>query len=286
MEAVSDRPRLDLSDGRLNCLVYGAAERIGSALSGSISHIGGLRYSAPFTLIRTIHLNPKAEFYPRVLLPGDPARALAIAQDQLNQPRMFNHRRGLWGYSGIAADGNGLLIQATGMGGPSTAIICEELAELGAEVMIRVGTCGAIANGLKLGDLIVVTDAHAFDGTSRAIGGKQSYAANPGLIERLEHAAGHDDGPFASRLAPIASSDVFYERSPGRLDQFAAVGAQAVEMEAATVLAVAAHHEIKAACLLGVTDILKEDSRERLDQETVEELGRTLGRVAAKALTI
>lgn len=235
--------------------------------------------------MRTIHLSPQADFHPRVLLPGDPARALAIAQDQLDNPRMFNHRRGLWGYSGTAADGNGLLIQSTGMGGPSAAIICEELAELGAEVMIRVGTCGAFAGGLKLGDLIVVSEAHAFDGTSRAIGGQQSYAANPGLLEHLEQAARHDGGPFTARLVPIASSDVFYDRRPDMFDQFADSGAHAVEMETATILAVAQSHAIKAACLLGVTDILDERGRERLGQETVEELGRTLGRVAAAALT-
>ena len=58
---------------------------------------------------------------------------------------MFNHHRGLWGYTGVAEDGAPLTIQATGMGGPSAAIVLGELISLGARRAIRVGTCGAIA---------------------------------------------------------------------------------------------------------------------------------------------
>ena len=53
---------------------------------------------------------------------------------------MFNHHRGLWGYTGTAADGAPLTIQATGMGGPSAAIVLEELARLGVRAAVRVGT--------------------------------------------------------------------------------------------------------------------------------------------------
>ena len=53
----------------------------------------------------TIHLHPTAELAPRVLLPGDPGRALLLAQVLLEAPLMFNHNRGLWGYTGTAADG-------------------------------------------------------------------------------------------------------------------------------------------------------------------------------------
>ena len=53
-----------------------------------------------------IHVHPTAELAPRALLPGDPGRALALAQTLLDEPRMFNHNRGLWGYTGAAADGS------------------------------------------------------------------------------------------------------------------------------------------------------------------------------------
>ena len=98
----------------------------------------------------TIHLRPNAAVAERVLLPGDPGRALRLAQLLTDSPRMLNHNRGLWGYTGTAADGELLTIQATGMGGPSAAIVTEELIRLGARRLVRVGTCGALAD-LPLG---------------------------------------------------------------------------------------------------------------------------------------
>src|SRR5437764_10207310 len=89
-----------------------------------------------------IHLQPTAPLAERVLLPGDPGRALLLGQALLAEPKMFNHNRGLWGYTGTAADGEPLTIQSTGMGGPSAAIVISELADLGARRLVRVGTCG------------------------------------------------------------------------------------------------------------------------------------------------
>src|ERR1700760_1072007 len=106
-----------------------------------------------------IHLHPTAPLAERVLLPGDPGRALLLAQALLDEPKMFNHNRGLWGYTGEARDGRPLTIQSTGMGGPSAAIVITELAELGARTLVRVGTCGALQRSLALGDLLVVTEA-------------------------------------------------------------------------------------------------------------------------------
>src|SRR5688500_3105680 len=102
----------------------------------------------------TIHLSPATELAERVLLPGDPQRALAMAQALLESPRMFNARRGLWGYTGTAPDGEPVTIQSTGMGGTSAAIVVEELIGLGARRLIRTGTCGALIEELVLGDLI------------------------------------------------------------------------------------------------------------------------------------
>src|SRR5436190_17542426 len=94
-----------------------------------------------------IHLKPATELAERVLLPGDPHRALTVAQALTEQPKMFNHHRGLWGYTGVGRDGELLTIQATGMGGPSAAIVIEELVALGAKTLVRIGTCGALSDG-------------------------------------------------------------------------------------------------------------------------------------------
>src|SRR6202521_5042213 len=128
-----------------------------------------------------IHLQPTAPLAERVLLPGDPGRALALAQSLLVDPLMFNHNRGLWGYTGAAPDGELLTIQATGMGGPSAAIVLSELIELGARRAIRVGTCGALAPELSLGELVVARESFCLDGTSRALGAGTRVAADPAL---------------------------------------------------------------------------------------------------------
>jgi uridine phosphorylase len=132
-----------------------------------------------------IHLRPTAELAERVLLPGDPGRALALAQALLEGPLMFNHHRGLWGYTGTAPDGEPLTIQSTGMGGPSAAIVFSELIALGVRRAIRVGTCGALAPGLALGALVVAREAITADGTSQALGARERIAADGPLTEAL-----------------------------------------------------------------------------------------------------
>jgi DeoD family purine-nucleoside phosphorylase len=228
-----------------------------------------------------VHIHPTAALAPRVLLPGDPGRALALAQLLLSAPKMFNHNRGLWGYSGEAADGEPLTIQSTGMGGPSAAIVMEELCDLGLRCAIRVGTCGALAEGLRLGDLLVADEALAIDGTSRALGAGERVAADGGLVAALRAAAG--DGV---RTGAVATCDLFYEREAARVAAWAAAGALAVEMEAATILRVAELRGARAACLLAVTDVFDDGERRRIGADALALAGERLGEVAAKALLL
>jgi purine-nucleoside phosphorylase len=218
----------------------------------------------------TIHLRPNAAVAERVLLPGDPGRALRLAQQLTDQPRMLNHNRGLWGYTGTAADGELLTIQATGMGGPSAAIVTEELIRLGAKRLIRVGTCGALADGLALGDLVIAETALPHDGASRALGASGPLAPDPTLLEALRAAA-----PGA-HVGPVLSSDLFYDPDPAPPPE-----ALAIEMEAATIFAVAAQHGLPAACLLAVTDIVA--TRERIGDEALAAAEEALGRAATSS---
>ena len=232
----------------------------------------------------TIHLNPAAEFYPNILLPGDPARAMSIAIKQLTEPRMFNHRRGLWGYSGMTPEGEGFLVQATGMGGPSAAIVAEELCDLGAEILVRVGTCGAIDPAVKLGDLVVASAAIADDGTSKALGASHAVLADRALFESLlEHA---NDSGRVTHGGRIATVDLFYDpNADGRHESLLDREALAIEMEAAAIFAVAKRRGVRAACLLGVTDELHgEVDRVRMTHDEVTELGDDLGSVGVAAV--
>jgi DeoD family purine-nucleoside phosphorylase len=222
------------------------------------------------------HIHPTAPLAPRALLPGDPGRALLLAQELTDEPRMFNHNRGLWGYTGTAPDGEPLTIMSHGMGGPSAAIVLEELCDLGLRTAIRIGTCGALDGRLRLGDLVVSTRVLAADGTSRALGAGDELLPDAGLAERLAAGADH--------AGPTVSTDLFYDPAPARAQTWRAAGALAVEMEAATVLAVAARRGIRAACLLAVSDAVA-GGGERISAEALEAASRRLGEQALAALS-
>jgi uridine phosphorylase len=193
----------------------------------------------------------------------------------MEEPKMFNHNRGLWGYSGLAPGGHPLTIQSTGMGGPSAAIVVSELADLGVRRLIRVGTCGAVHASLGLGELVIANAALAADGTSRALGAGERVSPDPELVAALQ-AAG--DGELRSGL--IASTDLFYGE---REERFAAAGALAVEMESATLFALAASRGLRAASLLSVSDLLVGERR-RIEIDELRAAEHRLGRVALRAL--
>jgi uridine phosphorylase len=226
--------------------------------------------------VRPIHLRPAAELAERVLLPGDPRRALLVAQDLLDRPLMFNHSRGLWGYTGVAPDEELLTIQSTGMGGPSAAIVVEELIALGARRLVRIGTCGALDGRLAAGDLVTAERVLPADGASAALGAGEPIEPEPGLTKALVEAG--------ARPATVVSTDLFYDPRAEAGDGWLERGAVAVEMEAAAVLSVAARRGVAAACVLGVSDVPRPDGSRRLSDGQLEELGLRLGRAGYAAV--
>jgi DeoD family purine-nucleoside phosphorylase len=224
-----------------------------------------------------IHLQPTAPLAERVLLPGDPGRALRLAQALLAEPRMFNHHRGLWGYTGIAADEAPLTIQSTGMGGPSAAIIVTELAALGARRLIRVGTCGSLEPTLELGDFILAREAIAGDGTSRALGATGHVGADEALSAAIVAAAGP-----GLRQGTIVTTDLFYD-NVGQEQEWAGEGALAVEMESATLFTIALNKNLQAASLLIVTDRIL-PTRSRIDPDALTQAELEAGETAIAAL--
>ncbi|HTQ68279.1 MAG TPA: hypothetical protein VMI13_06260 [Solirubrobacteraceae bacterium] len=230
---------------------------------------------APLSGGNPLHLRPTAPLSERVLLPGDPGRALMLAQVVLEEPRMFNHHRGLWGYTGTASDGDPLTIQATGMGGPSAAIVLQELIGLGARRAIRVGTCGALASGLELGSLVIACEAICADGTSRALGAGERARADEQITAALRGAAP------AAEAGSVLSVDLFYDADLSPAD-----GALAIEMEAAALFAVGAREGAAVGCVLTVSDTFDEHgARHRIDDHTLQESAEAMGRAAVAALT-
>lgn len=187
---------------------------------------------------------------------------------------MFNHNRGLWGYTGTAADGEPLTVQSSGMGGPSAAIVMTELAELGARRLVRVGTCGALDPTLALGDLLVPICALGCDGTSRALGDAERVSPDPGLLRTLRARGG---------LASVetASVDLFYGAEERSLFER---GAQALDMECATLFALAPKLDLQTAAVLIVSDTLL-PRRHRIAPDALQEAERAAGALAARALS-
>lgn len=225
---------------------------------------------------RTIHLRPSAPLAERVLLPGDPHRALAVAQALLEEPRMFNHTRGLWGYTGTDAEGELLTVQSTGIGGPSAAIVIEELLDLGARTLIRIGTCGALADGLELGQLVSAREVLVADGAGAALGAGPRVLPEPALAAALETAG--------ARPVGVVSTDLFYDPREDVELGWRAAGAEVVEMEASALLALAARRGAAAAVLLTVSDLLADGERRRIEGEELAAAGVRMGETALAAL--
>jgi hypothetical protein len=152
--------------GRRAHRVGGSACRglvVGALLGLLLGHVAML----PVPILAAVaHLLPTAALAERALLPDDPGQALALTRVLYEEtPRMFNHHRGLWGYTGVALDGAALTIQSTGIGGPSAAIVVGELHALGLRRAVRIGRAWAL-DGASAGELVVATSVLAFDGAA------------------------------------------------------------------------------------------------------------------------
>ena len=128
-----------------------------------------------------IHLRAEpGDYAPAVLLPGDPLRARRVAEEFLDDARQVNGERGMLGFTGTH-EGTPVSVQATGMGCPSAAIVIEELMQLGADRLIRIGTCGGLQPDLELGDTIIALSAVPADGTARAYTRRRAACADRAL---------------------------------------------------------------------------------------------------------
>ncbi len=195
-----------------------------------------------------------------VLLPGDPERAEQVAWSFLEEVVCYTTYRKLYGFTGVR-DGQRISVQATGMGAPSAAIVCEELSRLGAKGFVRIGTCGALSPAVSLGDTIVATAACPFDGVSRGLfaGGGFVPTADFFLVRRAVSYCEELGIPF--HCGPVGTMDLFYDPRQELVERLRAFGVLALEMEASAILTVAAQRGLRAACVLAVSDLIAEQKR-------------------------
>jgi uridine phosphorylase len=217
-------------------------------------------------------LRPTAEIHPDAILVGDPGRAMALAQVLTEQPKMANHARGLWGYSGTTAEGRGLTVQSTGMGGPSAALVLSDLAELGVRRAVRVGTCAAIDPAFRPGDLVWVRAARPWS-ADRPGAGSPAYP-DEALAEVLRTALGE-----AAKPGRVASVD-FLHPSPD--PAHAIPEGDVADMQTAALFAAGEKLSVALAAVLVVTDA--PDAAE-LGDEQLTERASIAARAALSALS-
>ncbi len=214
-------------------------------------------------------VNPVA---PRAIVVGDPGRALTIAQGLLERPPlMCNHRRGLWGYTGTASDGQPLPVQATGVGAASAVPVIRELAAAGVARMVRAGSALPVVDQRAVEDpvtLAVVAGAIAHDGVSRALGVAPGARLTP-------------DGEMTARLraatdAELVVTSVDLLPQDGGPPASVVGSAGAMDRQTAAFLAAANCWRVTAAAVVALPPAVE-------DEATRERWWAELGAAAARA---
>jgi purine-nucleoside phosphorylase len=218
-------------------------------------------------------LRPTAPLASDAILVGDPGRSLLLAQELLEQPKMSNHARGLWGYSGRTASGLELTIQATGMGGPSAAVVLADLAKLGVRRAVRVGTCTGTPGLAELGELLLPTEAVAAVGSAASFGHAPGAAVSPDaqLYGQLA-----DELAGEARAVPVASLDILHDDPAS-----APAGVVAADMQTVAVLSRGPELGMAAAAVLIVSKV----GDETLEDEALARASVCAGQAAAAALS-
>jgi uridine phosphorylase len=230
------------------------------------------------------------------LLPGDPARVEKIARTApLERGRPIASHREFCTWLGYIQDVP-IVITSTGIGGPSTAIAVEELAQLGVRIFLRVGTTGAIQPHINIGDAVITTGAVRLDGASSHYAPIEYPAvADCELVWALAQAARTLQIPH--HVGITCSSATFYpgqERSDsfgsyiirdlrGTKSEWERLGVLNYEMEAATLLTMCSAMGLRAGCVSGVVDT---PAQEHISPENLQRAEQNAIRVAVTATEV
>lgn len=221
-----------------------------------------------------------------VLLPGDPDRCNLVAK-YLQQPRLIAEHRMHRTFTGFY-EGIKVSVTASGMGCPSCAIVAEELYNIGAEYIIRIGSTGALQKHIELGNLIISTASMKNEGTSRFYV-PQEFPAVPdfdltrALIDSAESLK--DCLGFTYYYGINASEDAFYGEDQAWIEKLAALNLLNVEMESSALYTVAHRRGKKAAMISAVAgnlltgEVCYEGENIRLNRGIEQEIEVTLAAI-------
>jgi purine-nucleoside phosphorylase len=232
-----------------------------------------------------IHLRAEpGDYAPAVLCPGDPRRARYVAETFFDGARLVNEERGMLGFTGTF-EGSPISVQATGMGCPSAAIVFEELIMLGARRLIRVGTCGALQDGMHMGDTVIGLSATADDSSALRYAQQVGFAPTATFSLAATAARLAEDHDARVHVGPVLTTALFYDPDPTTFARWKHLGHLAVDMEASILYTIATVKRIESLAIMTVSDLLAETGEsERISEEElkrgVDDMMRLACRVA------
>lgn len=196
----------------------------------------------------------KGQIAKTVLMPGDPLRAKYIAENFLTDPVLVNNVRGVQGYTGIFDDAP-VTVMASGMGIPAIGIYSYELYNFyEVQNIIRIGSAGALADELKLRDIVAGMSAGTDSNFAKKFGVPGTLAPTADFTLLRTAVACAEEKGLNIRVGSLLSSDNFYNDDPAALDKWKKMGTLAVEMEAAGLYLTAARAGKRALCLCTISD--------------------------------
>ena len=173
------------------------------------------------------------------------------------------------GFTG-SFEGRPLSVQTTGMGCPSAAIAFEELIQLGAQRLIRVGTCGGLQPAMHMADTVIAVSATPEDRTVFTYTNGEPHAptASWALVESAVRLARERGATL--HVGPVVSSAVFYDPDPTRSQRWRERGHLGVEMEAAVLYTIAALRGVEALTILTVSDVIEGAESTRISDDELK----------------
>lgn len=208
------------------------------------------------------------DFADVVLMPGDPMRAKLIAETYLEDLKLINQVRGILGYTGTYK-GKRVSVMASGMGMPSIGIYTYELFSVyDVKAIIRIGSAGSYVPELALGDVVLTDYAWSESTFGKVQNGSEEQIKRPSSRLNAAISAAADSLGESLTLAPVHSTDVFYQEGPA--DYFKAVNAEhgcaCVEMESFALFHNADALKKEAACLLTISDSFVSEEKMSADE--------------------
>lgn len=208
-----------------------------------------------------------------VLLCGEPERVPKIASMLTDNRKVLQYREYTI-FTG-SLDGTPVSVASTGIGGPSTAIIIEEMANLGAHTFIRIGTSGGIADGLQKGDFVIATGAIRRDGTSRSYVWREypAFAHHEAVVALIDAASRLKvrfdagvclsvDGFYSENkvlrdgeIAPMSQSGYMISSMVDRLADSKKMGVKNIDMENGTIFTLCSLFGLRAGAVCSVSDV-------------------------------